>query len=50
MLGCIIAYTIQKEAGKNIEPFFFNDHVMKKGRGPATPFWAVQHARQNFQN
>ena len=46
MLACIIANTMQKEAGKNIEPFFFNNIVMKKGRGPATPFWAVRHARQ----
>ena len=50
MLVCIIAYTMQKEAGKNIEPFFFNNLVMKKGRGHATPFWAVRHVRQNLQN
>ena len=50
MLVSIIAYTMQNEAGKPIEPFFFNNLVMKKGRGHATPFWAVRHARQNFQN
>ena len=50
MLVCIIAYTMQEEAGKNIELFFFNNLVIKKGRGPATPLWAVRHARQNFQN
>ena len=50
MLVSTIAYTMQKEAGKNIGPSFFNNLVWTRGRGPATPFWAVRHARNFFQN
>jgi hypothetical protein len=37
------AYTMEKELRQNIKPFSRNHFVTKKGRGPATPFWAVRY-------